>query len=261
MPELPEVERYRQLAEIAGLNRRIAAVRAPDAWYLKGGSVAEAVDAALLGRRFVSARRRGKLMMLDTDDGSVLGLRFGMSGRLVADGVPGVDQLLYGRAGADPRFERFAVQFEDGGSLVMSDPRRLGGVELDPDEARLGPDALGITLPQLRATLAGGETALKARLLDQKHIAGVGNLIADEVLWRAGLSPLRRAGGLNASSLRRLHQHLTAGLTDLIERGGSHTGDLMPERRPGGVCPRDGTPLVRATVGGRTTWWCPRHQK
>lgn len=261
MPELPEVERYRQLAEKAGLDRLITSVRTPDLWYLKRGSEPEAIGATLLGRRFVSARRRGKLMMLDTDDGTVLGLRFGMSGRLVADDLPAVDQLLYGRTAADPRFERFALQFDDGGALVMSDPRRLGGVELDPDEDRLGPDALGIALPALRRALQGGDTPLKARLLDQKHIAGVGNLIADEVLWRAGLSPLRRAGDLNPSTVRRLHLHLTTGLADLIGRGGSHMGDLMAERRPGGLCPRDGTPLVRATVGGRTTWWCPKHQR
>ena len=261
MPELPEVERYRLLAEKAGLHRRIASVSAPDSWYLKRGTVAEAVADALVDRRFLTARRRGKLMMLDTDDGAVLGLRFGMSGRLLVDGQVGVDQLLYGRAGADPRFERFSVTFDDGGSLAMSDPRRLGGVELEPDESRLGPDALGLSLPELRGALAGAETALKARLLDQKHIAGVGNLIADEVLWRAALSPLRPAGGLGPSALKRLHLHLTSGLADLISRGGSHTGDLMPERRPGGLCPRDGTPLVRATVGGRTTWWCPRPQK
>jgi formamidopyrimidine-DNA glycosylase len=261
VPEILEVERYRRLAEEAGLQRPIIAVRAPDLWYLKRGSGPEAIAAALVGRCFVSARRRGKLMLLDTDDGTVLGLRFGMSGRLVADGLPGVDQLLYGRTTADPRFERFAVQFDDGGALAMSDPRRLGGVELDPDEGRLGPDALGITLAELRRALHGGDTPLKARLLDQRHIAGVGNLIADEVLWRAGMSPLRRAGGLNASALRRLHLHLTEGLGEMMARGGSHTGDLMPERHPGGMCPRDGTPLIRATVGGRTTWWCPRHQK
>ena len=261
MPELPEVERYRQLAATAGLDRPIASVRATDAWYLKRGAVAESVCEALVGRRFVKAHRRGKLMMLDTDDGSVLGLRFGMSGRLVVDGRVGVDQLLYGRAPAEVRYDRFAVLFDDGGSLVMSDPRRLGGVELEPDLSQLGPDALGVTLPELRAALAGGRIALKARLLDQSHLAGVGNLIADEVLWRAGLSPLRPAGELGPAALRRLHLHLTEGLADLIERGGSHTGDLMLHRRPGGMCPRDGVPLSRATIGGRTTWWCPKHQK
>lgn len=260
MPELPEVERYRQLAAAGGLQRLISSVLAPDDWYLKGGIVAAEVSGALVGRRFAGARRRGKLMMLDTDDGTVLGLRFGMSGRLLLDGRAGVDRLLYGRPAAAPRFERFAVVFGDGGSLSMSDPRRLGGVELDPDETRLGPDALGMTGAELRAALGSARVALKARLLDQSHIAGVGNLIADEVLWRAGLSPVRAAGSLSVAEMRRLHRHLTAGLADLIARGGSHTGDLMPERRRGGSCPRDGAPLMRATVGGRTSYWCPDHQ-
>jgi formamidopyrimidine-DNA glycosylase len=261
VPELPEIERYRQLAETAALGRVVDSVQAPDDWYLKRGLIPEEAKAALSGRTLVAARRRGKLMLLDLDDGGVLGLRFGMTGRLLIDGSPGVDRLLYGRAGADPRYDRFRLEFADGGSLAMSDPRRLGGVELDPDLSRLGPDALEITPAQLKAALAGGRVALKARLLDQAHIAGVGNLIADEVLWRAGLSPVRAAGGLPPSARRRLHTNLTSGLVDLISRGGSHTGDLMPARRPGGMCPRDGTPLVRATIGGRTTWWCPKHQK
>lgn len=261
VPELPEVERYRQLAEAAALGRPVAGVSAPDGWYLKRGLTAEEAAAAITGRSFVAARRRGKLMMVDLDDGSVIGLRFGMSGRLLVDGGPGVDQLLYGKATPDGRYDRFRVEFTDGGSLAMSDPRRLGGVELDPDLSGLGPDALGISLAELRSALAGARVALKARLLDQSRIAGVGNLIADEVLWRAGLSPRRVAGGLAPVTVRRLHTHLTSGLADLIERGGSHTGDLMPERRPGGRCPRDGAALVRAMVGGRTTWWCPKHQK
>jgi formamidopyrimidine-DNA glycosylase len=96
--------------------------------------------------------------------------------------------------------------------------------------------------------------------MEQKRLAGVGNLAADEALWRAGLGPARPAGQLSAGEQRRLHKHLIGTLADLESRGGSHTGDLMAHRRPGGVCPRDGEPLQRATVGGRTTWWCPRHQ-
>jgi len=261
VPELPEIERYRQLAEATILGRTIAAVAAPDAWYLKRGLTAPEAEAALTGRAFVTTRRRGKLLLLDLDDGTVLGLRFGMSGRLLVDGSPAVDRLLYGRPAADPRYERFRLEFPAGGSLVMSDPRRLGGVELDPDLSRLGVDALGVSVVELRAALAGGHTAVKARLLDQAFIAGVGNLIADEILWRAGISPQRPAGSLSAAAVTKLHTHLTAGLADLITRGGSHTGDLMAQRRPGGMCPRDGTPLVRSTVGGRTTWWCPKHQK
>ena len=261
MPELPEVEAYRRLASSAALGRPITEVLSPDDWYLKRGLTAPVARAALTGRSFTAAHRRGKLLLLATgDDGPVLGLRFGMSGRLVVDGVAGVDALLYSSPRADARYDRFGVRFADGGRLVVRDPRRLGGVELDPAVDRLGPDAAGVTPAALRRALAGSSAPLKARLLDQERLAGVGNLIADEVLWRAGLSPLRPAGSLTPNEVRRLYRHLRATLHDVIERGGSHTGDLMTERRPGGHCPKDGAPLARATVGTRTTFWCPTHQ-
>lgn len=265
MPELPEVEGYRALAERCALGREIVVVDAEDAWYLKRGLVAAAAMAALVGRRLVSARRRGKLMLLDAgrpgaEADVVLGLHFGMSGRLIVDGRASVDRLLYAPTGDETRHDRFTLHFSDGGWLAMRDPRRLGAVELDPDEDRLGPDALTATPADVRRALAGSAVALKARLLDQTRLAGIGNLIADEVLWRAGLAPGRPASSLTANELRRLHHHLSSGLAELIRRGGSHLGDLQPERRPGGRCPRDHSELSRAVVGGRTTWWCPRHQ-
>ena len=256
MPELPEVEAYRRLGERV-VGRRVARVVAPDAWYLKRGLTAAALAAAIEGRRLTAVRRIGKLLLYDTDgNGPVLGLRFGMSGRLVVDGAAGVDSLLYSSNQVLGRYERFGLRFDGGGELTIRDPRRLGGVELDPVEARLGPDALSVG----PAALARSRAPLKARLLDQSRIAGVGNLAADEALWRAGLDPTRPAASLTAAELRRLHRHLRATMLDLIAGGGSHSGELMVERRPGGVCPRDGTPLVRRTVGGRTTWSCPRHQ-
>ncbi len=259
MPELPEVERYRMLAERA-LHRPVIRVRAPDAWYLKEGLTPRALGAALRGRRFVRARRRGKLLLLDTDGGPVLGLRFGMTGRLLVDGAAGLDHLEYGSAREVTAWDRLTVAFAGGGDLRVRDPRRLGGVVLDPDESRLGPDALDVRLAALRAALAGSAAPLKARLMDQRHLAGVGNLLADEILWRARLHPGRPAGGLDDRELRRLHRHLGPTVRLLDERGGSHTGDLQPHRQPGGRCPRCGTPLRRARIGGRTTWWCPRHQ-
>jgi len=144
--------------------------------------------------------------------------------------------------------------------MVVHDPRRLGGISLDPDLSGLGPDASSVGVAGLTAALAGSSAPLKARLLDQSRLAGVGNLIADEVLWRAGLSPLRPASSLSPPEVRRLHRNLIRTLADLNERGGSHLGDLMDERRLGGVCPKDGNPLTRSTVGGRTSWWCPAHQ-
>lgn len=261
MPELPEVEAYRRLA-LAALDRPVGGVDAPDAWFLKGGADATAVTGALVGRTFTAARRRGKLLLLDTSgDGPVLGLRFGMTGRLVVDGRAGVDRLLYSSDAGLSAWDRFSVQFADGGHLRVHDPRRLGGVFLDPDEGRLGADVLTVTPVGLRAALGRSTAPLKARLMDQAHLAGVGNLLADETLWRAGLDPRRPAGSLSPAELRRLHRHLRAAVSDLIARGGSHSGDLMPARTAGGTCPRDGTPLARATVGGRTTWWCPEHQR
>lgn len=260
MPELPEVEAYRALAEDA-LQRPVAAVEAPDAWILKGGLDAGAAAAALTGRSFTAARRRGKLLLLDTAGGPVLGLRFGMTGRLVVDGRAGVDRLLYSSAQGLAAWDRFGVRFADGGDMRIRDPRRLGGVELAPEEDRLGPDALTITTDDLVEALARSKAPLKARLLDQARMAGVGNLAADEILWQAGLDPGRPAGTLSAGEVTQLRDHLVTTLANLIVQGGSHTGELMAERHPGGMCPRDGTPLVRRTVGGRTTWSCPKHQR
>lgn len=261
MPELAEVDAYRRLATRA-LGRRVAEVVAPDAWYLRGGLDAASLATALVGRKFVDARRTGKLLLLDTDGGGpVLGLRFGMSGRLLVDGTAGVDALLYGTGQDLERWDRFGVRFADGGDLRIRDPRRLGGVELAPPEDRLGPDALTVSADELTTALARSQAPLKARLLDQARLAGVGNLAADEILWRAGLDPGRPAGTLSPKEVTRLHEHLVGTLADLVTRGGSHTGDLQAERHPGGTCPADGTPLVRRTVGGRTTWSCPKHQR
>ena len=260
MPELAEVEAYRRLAEKV-VGRRVVEVVAPDGWYLKRGLTAPAARAALEGTTVSGVRRTGKVLLLETEgDGPVLGLRFGMSGRLLVDGVAAVDDLAFASNRELEAWDRFALRFAGGGDVRMRDPRRLGGVELDPEEARLGPDALYVTPSALGRALGRSQAPLKARLMDQSRLAGVGNLAVDEALWRAGLDPARPAGSLSAAELRRLHCHLRGTLSDFVTRGGSHTGELMAERRPGGTCPRDGTPLQRRTVGGRTTWWCPRHQ-
>ena len=260
MPEMLEVETYRRAA--AGtLGRPIQAVHAPDAWFLKRGTTAAALADALVGRRFTADRRRGKLLLLDTsEDGPTLGLRFGMTGVLVLDGADAVEDLRYASRRRDPAWDRLVVHFEDGGALRLRDPRRLGGVELDPDEDRLGPDAGSVGPAELGRILAGSEAPLKARLMDQARLSGLGNLLTDELLWRAGLDPARPASSLTEAERRRLHRHLRLTLDELGARGGSHTGDLQEARHRGAVCPRDGTPLQRRTVGGRTTYSCPAHQ-
>jgi formamidopyrimidine-DNA glycosylase len=133
-------------------------------------------------------------------------------------------------------------------------------VEVDPDEDELGPDVFTITPGQLRQRVLVGAQPLKARLLDQSRVAGIGNLIADEVLWRAGLDPARRADSLDDNEVRRLHRHLRKVLADFVADGGSHTGRLQPSRTRGGHCPKDGAELLRREIGGRTTFSCPQHQ-
>lgn len=279
VPELVEVERYRRLAEEV-LGATVSAVGVLDPYALRGLPSPDDLAMAVVGSRLARARRTGKLLLLDLEpargrpgSGHTVGLRFGMTGTLLLDGRPGVDRLEYSPRGVEERWVRVRIDLAGPRRrhhrLEVHDPRRLGRVVLDPDESALGPDALVATLAELGAALCppagaegrGGGPPLKARLMDQSRLAGVGNLTADEVLWRAGLSPDRPACALARSELRRLHGVLRRTLAVLEARGGSHAGDLMAQRRHGGRCPRDGAPLARATVGGRTTWWCPAHQR
>jgi formamidopyrimidine-DNA glycosylase len=279
VPELLEVETYRRQAERV-IGRTVAAVHAPDAWFVKGVDPEEVV-AAVTGRRVVAARRRGKLLVLDLGevedapvrglgDGAVatgggpavrLGLRFGMTGRLLVDGAASIDRLEYSSDRDDPGWDRLRLRFTDGTDLRLRDPRRLGGVSLDPDEDVLGPDALAASAAELAAALGESRAPLKARLMDQGRLAGIGNLLADEILWRSGLDPARPAGGLDARELGGLHRAMGEVLAELAARGGSHTGDLRQAAALDGLCPRDGTPLVRRRIGGRTTLSCPGHQR
>lgn len=259
MPEMLEIEIYRRAAATA-VGRRIVAVDAPDAWYLKGGLDAASITAALVDERITADRRIGKLLLLETT-GPTLGLRFGMTGVLDVDGHHTIDALEYSSHRRDPAWERFIVHLDDGGALRMRDPRRLGGVELDPDETALGPDAFEVTLRELAAILAGSAAPLKARLMDQSRLAGLGNLLTDEILWRAGFDPARASRSLLVDDVAELRRVMRQTLRQLTRRGGSHMGDLQQSRARNGSCPIDGTALLRRTIGGRTTYSCPQHQR
>lgn len=260
MPELPEVEFYRALAEKAKY-REIQRVFAPDAWYIKGGARPSDVSSAVRGKTITDVRRHGKLLVLDLDNGILtLGLHFGMSGRLIVDDVVGVDDMAYSSNRMNTEWNRFGLIFNDGGSMYIQDPRRLGGVELEPNETRLGPDAITISFDELRTSLKTSHAPVKARIMDQARISGIGNLLADEILWRAGIDPTRVSRALTTAQVRKLHTGIVETIPDLIARGGSHLGDLIAHRTDGGRCPRDGALLIHTTVGGRSTWYCPKHQ-
>lgn len=261
VPEILEVESYRQLAD------RVVGATITRGW--ADGYVAKKLHSPSSWARAVknltvtSTSRRGKLLLLETN-GPTLGLRFGMTGVLLLDGDAGVEGLFYGPHSYQAKWLRGGLEFSDGRKLVMHDPRRLARFEIDPDLDELGPDALTLTkaqFDQLLEVTRGEGPAIKARLLDQSRVAGVGNLLGDEILFRAGIDPRTPTGLLNADDRRRLLNAFRRTMRSLGRRGGSHLGDHMDARFPGGLCPKDGGTMLLATIGGRTTYWCSQHQK
>ncbi len=248
MPELPEAERARQTLDTA-LHRRIASVDDRDSYVCRPHRPGE-IAAALVGHELVSTHRRGKFLWLETDDGPTLGLHLGMAGRILVDAD----------AGTPSKWDRFAIEFDDGSRLALRDKRRLGRAVINPDFSHVGPDAGNIGREEFRMRIGRGHTAIKARLLNQGVIAGVGNLLADQTLWQARISPRRDTGDLSTEDLDRLRRELRSALRSAIRQGGVHTGRFVRARRREQACPRDGHRLERATVGGRTTYWCPACQ-
>lgn len=203
------------------------------------------LEAALIGESFVRAERRGKFLWLETEEGPTLGLHLGMAGRIVLD----PDDAS--------RWDRFAVRFADGGGFALRDRRRLGRAVLNPDFTHIGPDAAEVSRPEFQRLIGRGRSPVKARLLDQGAISGVGNLLADEALWRARIAPARSTAALSPSDLDRLRREVRGAVRSAIRQGGAHTGRFIAARQYGGLCPRDRQPLARARIGGRTTYWCP----
>lgn len=259
MPELPEVEAMRATAEAQALGRTVAQVEIPDPEVLDGLSPDDLRDAAQ-GRPLAEATRHGKLLFLRLGEGPWLTLHFGMTGDLV----------VIDRGAAPPEHARLSLVFEDGGRLVLDDPRRFGRAELAEDVAAcleahgIGPDALRLGPEDLARIIGGTHGQVKPALMDQSKLAGIGNLHADEILLRAGIRPDARADALDAGRLRALHAALREALETAAARLRAGEGlppdGLAARREAGGTCPRCGGALEAAKVSGRTAWFCPRCQ-
>jgi formamidopyrimidine-DNA glycosylase len=218
---------------------------------------------AVVGTTILSARRAGKVVLVDTD-GPTIGLHFGMTGRLIVDAVAPIERLQYSSDRDDPGWDRLVVFA--GSSAVpairFNDPRRLGHISLDPDVSALGVDMCRVTPTRLRTVFGARRTPIKSALLDQTAVAGVGNMLVDEVLWWAGIDPHRPARTLDAGELEALARTIRRRLPVMLRRGGSHTGVLSPAvRATAPPCPRDGHGLHRDRIGGRTAVWCSHHQR
>ena len=264
MPELPEAETARRLAERTLVGRRIVDAFAFDDPIVFAGTSARRVAAWLRGRCVRAARRKGKHNWLELDRRPWLAFHFGMSGGLHA----------YRRAEERPRFWKLEVVTDRGQRVAITDVRRFGRIRLlqdpenEPPISRLGFDALhGLPpAPDLFAVLQRRKAPLKVVLLDQSVFAGVGNWIADEVLYQAALSPLRPASSLTPAEVARVRRTLHAIVRRTVDVGGE--SDRFPRTwlfhhrwgRNAEARTARHERIVHQTVGGRTTAWVPGRQ-
>lgn len=259
MPELPEVEQARRYLEKNALNRRIRSVEVFD------GGILQDVDAmtfeqVLGGHSLTTAGRRGKQMFLGLDDGTFLTVHLGMTGDLTVD-----------RDDQAPKYSRVAFRFEDGTSLFYSDQRKFGALGLVGSvdqfvaEHRLGPDALCINRSDFIERVSAHRKAIKAVLLDQSVLSGIGNLYADEALFQARLHPAKRADTISHRRLADLHRHVGSVLRGSIAVSSDFAalpeGYMLKDRTEGARCPRGNGSLAMIRVGGRTSIFCPRCQR
>lgn len=258
MPELPEVETARRLFEAECLNRTVAAIEpGEDTKFvtLPGGNEL----ARFVGHRFTQARRHGKQLLFGSAGGPWLAVHLGMSGSLHPFDAP---------ADPPPR-TRWLIRFEGTRRLAFRDPRKFGATYVtdDPDaflaERKLGPDALSITPRKFAATIGASKAPIKAALLNQQRIAGVGNLWSDEVLFQTGIDPGTRADTLDAETLEKIGKTLRMILNAVIDTGARYRklpdDWLIRHRKKGAKCRRCGGTIAHRKVGGRTAYFCTEH--
>ncbi len=260
MPELPEVETFKRYLDDTSLHQRITSVEVRDAYVLKRVSARE-LDRRLKGRRFENAHRHGKHLFVRAGDKLWLRLHFGMTGSL---------EYLK-RDEQTPKTARVLFDFANNGRLAFDDQRKFGEIELieDVDEflqrRGLGPDTLKISLSEFKAIVGKHRGAVKAILLNQQLIAGIGNLYADEILFRACMHPATEAARLSDRDLTRLFRATRYVLEKAIALKTDFNrlpkSWLLTHRGKRGRCPRCGRTLRSATIGGRISWFCAHCQK
>ena len=275
MPELPEVETVRRRLEPKLAGRRFEQVDITDARLTRPFDPVE-VAAELQGERVATVDRRGKYLIVRFESGRALLIHLRMTGNVL--------HVEAGAAFEADSHQHAVVRLDDGSNIVYRDVRRFGTWLLaEPDEVepylaeRLGrePLAAAFTTKRLAEALANRRAPVKAAILDQRRLAGVGNIYADEALWRARIHPQRPAGELDLDELRALHRGIRAALRAGIERQGATLRDYRtPDGgsgrmqhefkvygRDGEPCPRCSRPIEKIRAAGRGTWFCPGCQR
>lgn len=252
MPELPDVEGFRRTFDRYAAGKTVGSVHVDRG--VARNATPQAIGRALKGRSLSRSDRKGKWLICATD-GATLLLHFGMTGDLIWNAE-------------DHPHNRMTLELDDG-DLVFRDMRKLGGVwiardagELDQTLARVGPDAVKVSKKEFLERVSRRRGSIKSALMDQTVVSGLGNLTVDESLWRARIAPKRAAASLSDDELPALNRSVNSVLRSASKVGHvpGRRGWLTGARDRSGACPRCGARLERATVAGRTTYWCPSCQ-
>ena len=256
MPELPDVEVFRRYIDSTSLHQKIESVEVRDGRIL-GGVSARELQSALKGRTFESTRRHGKNLFVVLDGGGWLLMHFGMTG----------DLEYFEDRDLDPPHDRVLISFDNGYHLAFQDQRMFGRVDLveDPEsfvrEKKLGPDSLELDPASFRERFEGRKGSVKAALMNQQVLAGVGNIYSDEILFQARLHPETRIEQLDDAALQKLFEEPRRVLETAIEReaNSQELPDhfLLPHRREGERCPRSNGEIRSLKAAGRTAYYCP----
>ena len=263
MPELPEVETVtRSIAPLVG--RRIVTAEFRCLRVLRGGDPDE-MAARLAGRRIQGVKRYGKFILMSIGGGGYLTIHLGMTGKLLLGGPPGK--------------HTHAILTLDRGVLLYDDSRQFGRLQYSEDFpariVKLGPEPLEIAFEQFAANLKRRKVRIKALLLNQDFLRGIGNIYADEALFRAGIHPEALASRLRGERVRRLYDSIVAVLTEAIEAGGSSISDYVDAegrkgffqfshrvyQHTGEPCVTCGAKIRRVLVAQRSSHFCPKCQK
>lgn len=288
MPELPEVETVRRGLEPAMTGHVIARadVRRPDLRWPFPPRMAE----RLTGQRVERLRRRSKYILADLSGGETLLIHLGMSGRMMVSGLAGARGDMLGDFHhlhpAPEKHDHVVLDMDNGARVTFNDARRFGAMDLAPTGAveahrflaTLGPEPLGNEFDEryLAARFKGRNTPVKSALLDQRIVAGLGNIYVCEALWRTGISPLRKAGGLSRARAAALVPAIRDVLAEAIAAGGSSLrdyrqadGELGYFQHSFAVYGREGAPcrkpgcggtIARVVQSGRSSFYCPKCQ-
>lgn len=259
MPELPEVEIQKRYADATSLHQGIATaeVHAPE---VLDGVSEQTLVGSLEGEEFLSTARHGKYLFLELSDGKWTMFHFGMTGR-----------FSYFKGSEDVDYDRFNIRFQDGHHLAFLCPRKLGKIGLADSvstfvsEKGLGPDALSLGPDRFLQLFDGRRAMIKSALMNQRIVAGIGNVYSDEILFQTGIYPKTKVSDLRRKDMEEIYDAMEEilGKAIALQTDWQRLPDdyLITHRSEGEPCPVCGAPIKRTRVSGRSAYYCPNRQK